>query len=221
MNLKLLTIALCFFSIHLTYAQNEEVAKPTTTQLGVNATQFINTFLSFNENNAPTGAYLFSLKFLQDNKGFRLGTGFGFSKTTAEVDANQEDRTNKNNFFNLRAGYEWQIPITKRWLTYFGLDAIFGISKFESEFDPGFGRIITKNENLSFGGGGIMGIQFNINNRISLATESTLYFIHRNLESEQIFPDQGIGGEDKQTSKTTSDQFSPSLPTSLFIQINF
>ncbi len=199
----MLILFLVLFGLQSAMAQQDEEAPSASFQLGLNATQFVNTFFSFNENQGNPGSYLLHFKSIKNQQAFRLGLGFALSKTTTDVDVNQGERVNKNNFINLRIGYEWHVPLTRRWLTYFGFDALVGFSNFKSEFDPGFGRITTESENLNLGGGGVAGVQFNINERISLATESTLYFVHRNSTTEQRFPDQP-GSEDKKQPLTKS-----------------
>lgn len=82
-------------------------------EVGINATSFINKFVSLNDNDASIGDYLISYKYHFGSKAVWLGLRGSFSQVDEDTDGNGTRRTN-NNSFDIRLGYEWNKKINKR-----------------------------------------------------------------------------------------------------------
>lgn len=95
--------------------------------------------------------------------------------------------------FNIRAGWEWNTSLSKRWTVFYGGDLRYGYAFEKDEaiyFNAGYAQGTEQSANV-FGLAPVLGIRFIINGRISLITEATFSVNY------------GIG-ERKQTSKRAS-----------------
>ena len=124
---------LSFFSNTL-FAQDDEVSeKIKYHELGINATTFINEFISLNNNDVDLGDYMVTYKYHFGNKAIRFGLGGLFNNFSETLNGGGGNRDSKKVNFNFRAGYEWSKQISKRWSFYTGLDMVMGISETVTE----------------------------------------------------------------------------------------
>jgi len=129
-----------------------------TKELGINATGFLSSYLSFNSGLIDPGAYILTYKSLKESgKGFRLGFG-------VLLDTENDDE----NFINLRIGYEKQNEINDRWTYYWGFDFVANLSDFEGN---------STQENTGIGIGPVFGLQHHFSDKIGVSTESSFYFL--------------------------------------------
>ena len=129
-----------------------------------------NTTIILNNIFQPSGAP-FTLMFKNQTKGnqaFRLGASLFFSNVYSNN--NNQAQQNFNNNIQLTIGKEFQSSITKRWLWYSGADIApyFQLSGFELTNQ--------KITNISYGLSlrPFLGLRFNINARLYVATEAGL-----------------------------------------------
>ena len=185
-------------------------------EVGINATSFINEFISLNSNNASIGDYMISYKYHFGSKALRFGLGGEFSSTDEDTGGNGT-RTTKNNSFDFRMGYEWNKKVSKRWAFYTGVDLVasndFSVSSAEN-----FEVTETTTRTTSYGGGPILGIQFFINSHISLQTEGSLYYRHSIINEKTDF---SISSEFNIDVTDNRDDLNFGLPTALFFVIRF
>ena len=197
------------------FAQESETPQPKTThEIGVNFTFFVKTFLSLNNSNSNniSTPYALSYKLLRNNNGMRFGVGGIFNETIQKDERDTTELSTKNTSFDFRLGYERQVPVTKRWLTYFGWDILYGLGNTSSETES----VNTKETTQTIGTGPVIGIQFNINKKIKLFTESSVYFTSSDIsrkETFQNFPQQNL------EENGSSTDFSFGLPTNIFLTI--
>ena len=129
-----------------------------------------------NETSASTlGSRNFMLSFKKhylNNAYIRYGLSFNFGKVN-------DDGNDPEKFFqtNFRIGYEYKYRFNKRWNVNRGCD--FMINYFTSDFN--FGSDKTKV--ISAGGAPFLGIQYNINPRVSLSTETGIHFFYVKQEN--------------------------------------
>ncbi len=185
-------------------------------EIGINATSFINEFISLNSNDASIGDYMISYKYHFGSKALRLGIGGNFSQADEDTDGNGT-RTTNNNSFDIRLGYEWNKKITKRWGFYSGMDIIGG-SDYNSSVSDNFERVETSTRTSVVGGGPILGIQFFINSHISLMTEGSLYFKHSIINTKESF---SLNSEFNTDETNSRNDLNFGLPTALFFIVRF
>lgn len=209
---------LLFSFIGIDIKAQDDSIQPSRFQFGINATYFVSNFLGLNQNELDLGPYAFTGKLRLKKTYLRMGLGGQASNRTLANDftANIFDR--KSQIVDLRVGLEWQKKLDKRWVFYYGLDALFGTELHQTIARNSFDDVATKFTKIYSGGGPIIGIQFDINKRISLGTESSFY-ISGISETERTsfnnFPEQN-------TSKTDNSlEFDTAIPTELFFIIHF
>ena len=185
-------------------------------EIGINATSFINEFISLNSNDATIGDYMISYKYHFGSKALRLGLGGSFSQVDEDTDGNGT-RTTNNNDFDIRLGYEWNSRITKRWGFYTGMDIIGG-NNFVSSVSDNFERVETSTRTTIVGGGPILGVQFFINSHISLMTEGSLYYKHSIINTKETF---SLNSEFNSDDSNSRNDLNFGLPTALFFVIRF
>ncbi len=185
-------------------------------ELGINATGFINEFISLNSNDSDVGNYMITYKYHIGKNALRFGVGGRYSQLDEGINGSG-NRNTSDQAISVRAGYEWYTNITKRWGFYYGFDAIAGTS-ISTSISNTFEEVELTNSTTSFGGGGILGVQFFLNSRISLATEGSLYYDHSIIKNKEIF---SINSEFDVNTTNTKDAVNFGLPTSLFLIIRF
>ena len=208
---QLFTLLIMLLSIFTLKAQTE-TSQNFNKEFGINATNFINLFLSFNDNFVGTNNYLLTdKKFKDDGKVLRLG---GSIRGNSFVDDPDDDNSNfdkrTTNLFDLdfRVGSEKQIPVKGQWSVNFGADAIAGYFFSSSKTDD---NKLTLNS-IYLGGGPVAGIQYMINDRIGLLTEASFY-----LTLSTALSKSSNGGSSSEDSKDKETQlgFGTSLPSNL------
>lgn len=215
---------LLFFTTLLTislFAQ-DDMEKNKSHEIGVNATSFIKNFLSLNASDVDEGNYVLTYKKHKGNSALRIGLGGKFSQVNEDIEGGGK-LTTKDNFAALRIGYEWKKSVSQKWNIYYGLDAITDytqqVSKTSSFLNTGeVENINLSSDQIAFGGGPILGIQFFISKNITLATEGSLYFKFNTENEKETFAIQSQFNKDDTSTSTTFDF---GLPTALFFTIWF
>jgi opacity protein-like surface antigen len=133
----------------------------------------------------PVSPYVISYKYRPNVKGaMRLGAGIRTSKLTENRGTFADTKTVTNQFYDVRLGYEFNIPLDDRWLAYMGIDATYGFNKQNTEFDSGFDKNIRRIQSNSYGLAFVLGIRYDFSWRVSLGSEMGFGFI--NKEGEEV-----------------------------------
>lgn len=198
-----------------TEAATPEKAKPVNFELGLNLTGLVSQLIPSGGFLPTSSTYLVQTKLLLHNRqGLRAAFNYNRSDRT-EPEPRQTDE-----LFDLRFGYEFYTSLGKRWSVFYGLDFIAGQSQSRSsdDSDPFFGEILSVSRVYYYGGGPVVGVQIKIHERIRLYTESMFYYSRVWNEDRTEFQTPLI--EDV-VSKSRSQTFRLSAPSSLFLAINF
>jgi opacity protein-like surface antigen len=138
--------------------------------------------------NFPVSPYVISYKYRTNEKGAaRIGVGARTYKLTENRGAFADTKTFTNQFYDLRLGYEFNIPLDDRWLSYVGIDGTFGFNKENTEFDSGFDRNIRKIQSNAYGLAFVLGIRYDFSWRVSLGSEMGFGFINRESQETNEF----------------------------------
>jgi hypothetical protein len=150
---------------------------------------FFSTYMSsdFNYNNPYDITYNYNFK------KFTLRGGYGqliYNDKThysynqnGQIQNSYEDINDKDQEYYFRAGIQKNVDISKSWQYYYGLDAIGGIAsgslgdKYVNNMDYTIYK--TSQHGYTYGGGPFLGIRWKLNRRLSLVTETSLYFVYR------------------------------------------
>lgn len=180
-----LLLAFLLTSIGSLFAQSDNEYKKHEHQIAINATNFIQTLISFNGSTFNNTPYNLQYKYLnwvkEDKMALGVRTGFGYTSTFSSTDQpmQQTKSTTDTKMTDYRVGVEYQQTLTKAWTFYAGLDFLYGKTSqiTYSEF-LGFGGVNTQTTDEyreRIGLGPVCGIQFNMGKRLALGTEISFY----------------------------------------------
>ncbi|NQX90576.1 MAG: hypothetical protein HRT74_00215 [Flavobacteriales bacterium] len=211
----MMLISLC---AHSQESENEH-------QLFFNGSRFINTFLSFNNSTIADGGMQLGYKRYWGNTALRVSMAGNVDFSSSEQNGNSE--SNSSYFISPRAGVEQRVPLNQRWNFLYGAEFMYVLdqSKVEptSDFGSGPQRAENKIKDETFGLAPLFGVQFNINNRIALFTETNIVFaITRNVNT-QLFTQDVFGIPTESFNKTQIDGFTSSIqvPTQIYFVFRF
>ncbi len=200
-------------------AGNPSAKNRTSTEIGLNVTSFVKTFLTFNNDAANPGSYLLSIKTVDLNgKAWRYGAGMFFSNSTSDLTTTDGTRTRDNVNFDLRAGKEWQIQVSKHWFFLAGADVLADYSLDKTETDTEFEFSVIKTRGYSAGFGPFAGVMFKINDRIGLFTEASYYFISGASKTTEKYEE---GTQEDEERKSNFNSLSLRMPSNLFFYMRF
>jgi hypothetical protein len=130
--------------------------------------------------NFPVSPYVISYKYRPNNKGaMRLGAGIRTYKLSENRGNFADSKIVSNQFYDVRLGYEFNIPLDDRWLSYMGLDGTFGFNNQNTAFDSGFDKNVRKIQSNSYGLAFVLGIRYDFSWRVSLGSEMGLGFVNK------------------------------------------
>lgn len=200
-----------------TQAVKPLVVKKHAHYLIVNGTFFLQQFFNFatQTTTITPSPYIVEYKFLPGQHGFRIDAGGNFSSQKNFLDSSQVT-INSNTSFNFRVGYVYQRNITKHWAIFAGADLIstIGISKLTVNNTEDV--VITASHSYTVGAGPALGIQFAINNRIGLFTETAFYY--QIVDSIQSISSVNFPESNNKTHSIEND-LKFTIPTSLFFYV--
>jgi hypothetical protein len=216
-----ITIVFLFLGIHL-FAQNENTDETPKIrfqhEVGVNTTLLLKQVLSFSDNTIPLSPYTFTYKMIRKNKGIRFGIGGSFTSNVEKQTSFADNKTVNNQKGSARLGFEWQKNVGKKWKSWFGVDALGGISVVENVSDSGFDQVSIGTSNNSYGLGVVFGAEWRFNEHFSLATESSFNGVFTEKSDYTTF---AARTQDDISKSTSGKDFSTVLPTSIFLVYKF
>jgi hypothetical protein len=189
-------------------------------ELGINVTSTLAGFFNSGGDRSTIDPYILSIKIANTKGAVRLGM-YGAIKQDKNfqcVNSFCGSRTIHETLANIRAGYEQRIPVTNRFVFFWGLDGIVKLDNSETTTDFQTSKGLISSKKLGFGGGGVAGVQFWIHKRISLSTETSLYGVYSSGINKTVLPSTSGG---TQSNPISSFQIVPILPSSLFFNFRF
>ncbi len=184
-HMKLIsTWALGMVSCLNAQAQSTDTTKHLVHQLGAEVTYFVRQFTNFNGDPGGYPYYAAPETFLTYKHGLgkcrlRLGLGGTFVATTDTGGINSNtDMERRDWSFDARLGIERPVRFGRRWTVYFGADVLGGYSHSACyRLNPQYTNGDEVGEGNRWGGGPVLGFQFQLNRYLSLATEATAYLL--------------------------------------------
>ncbi|MBX7181849.1 MAG: porin family protein [Bacteroidia bacterium] len=201
------------------FAQENSTEKRNQHQIGVNASYFFKQFLNLGSSNSLSiSPYILSYKIVdRKHHGFRMGAGLSMQSSNQNPDSTNSVK-NSTSAYNLRFGYEYQKELGPKWLCFFGADGLFNYALDKTTTNNGFDKVSNTDVLLTYGGGPVLGFQYNISKHISLFTETGIYALVGQSVSKSSFTNNPQFNEE---TKTNVSSVSFLLPTSLFLVVRF
>lgn len=200
-----------FLALNLNFisAQDEDRESLPRYEIGFNASSIIHNTLGTGDNaiNYPFD-FLFNCR--AANSDLYLRTGFSFSGRTESDD----DKKTSQRFFNLRVGLSKGFDIKEKFGVALGFDVLFSNNNSTSEPNNN-NRFDSSSSALSFGLGPAMVLSYQLSKRVSLRTESSLYFISTN----ESFDFDTVNGGNK--SEQSSSSLDLNVPLNILVFVNF
>ncbi len=198
MKLKLSTLTLGLLSLCISLFAQDEAAKKVQHEFGLNISSLAKNFIAFNSENLDPVPYVLKYKLINTNSqknkvsAMRFALGFNVSHNILGEGLLIHRKKLTKLFFIL--GFERQYRISKRWGLISGFDIIPSFDRTKIYKNSAFSGVegeLGRSKTFRIGCGPFIGIQFFINDRISLTTESTLYLFYKNGKNslpDGIFP---------------------------------
>jgi len=212
-TITIVFICLCFYSWEAS-AQRKEVS--------FNTTNVISNIFSLSDQGDLIDPHSLSVRFITpDGEGdvskisrLRMGVNI-LSSLSSDEFVGFESRTLDNWSVNLRMGFEQQRFLAEKFEVYYGWEVgiLYHLTKSEIIFD--FDSIVNTNNRYGVGTGPYMGFQYHFTDRISVYTESNIYFEY-NFQEQKL---ENFG--DDQNSSVSSFTLDHFLPNSLYFAIAF
>lgn len=212
------------FSILLlgTFVFGQVVTPPDSTKkefknaLVIDATGLLQQFFHLSEGSYFYDPYMFRYKRFFKSNAIRVNIGGHFY--TSDNTANDTISGSRSDFyFVFGVGYERYVYLSNRWNLYYGADAIFTYSFNDSHTNFSQGNSWDQST-LSYGYGvsPLLGVQFRINSRLSIATETSYDLIFGSSFNNRSTKPPSYGD-----SKTKNTGFSTSFhaPTTIQFRI--
>jgi len=215
--MKPVLIIALIFGINLNvFAQVQPKDEPNKRhiELGVNATSFVENFISFGSDVESVSPFTFHFKLIKNNRGLRVNAGFNARVAQDDSNGFREFSSITN---DLKIGYEKRTLASKRWMVMYGVDAIVDYT-FSKSLSINFEQVIVKNQRTGFGLSPFIGFAFNLTPKIYLSTEASIDALYSITLNEAIFDDPSVPD---QKDEFNSFRISTELPTNLFFTIKF
>jgi hypothetical protein len=190
-------------------------------QIGINGTQFVKQFIAQNNSSlVENNPYLLTYRYHMSKFNLRGGLGGDYSFINEDNSVSQFKQETTNKAIAIRVGADITKEITKRWVIYYGLDIFHTQQSRITKTFPSSGQFVQKTiitqENRATGLGGVLTLEFRINERITLFTEANLNWSLGSASDKVENPDF----PDSSTSITSkSGKVSYITPLSLFFSI--
>ncbi len=157
--------------------------------IGIDATNFVSRFFNFSSTpsyfNSP---YVISYRRIFKSNALRVGIGGNFQNNEGTRNDTLHPST-KRISLNLGVGFEHYCYLSKRWNFFAGAEAFTGYSYYDGIYPySSISYREQSNTSYSFGVSPLIGVQFKINSRLSISTETSYNIAYVIDESFDIQP---------------------------------
>lgn len=184
-------ITLSLFLVYLS-ASSQELPdlKAFKHDIGFNTTFLLNGIVS-----ASTSPFDLMYKIQKSSsQAIRLGASVYVNTFTNTYSSISNYQISKNYDFQATFGKEWQKQITRLWIFYYGGDLGVTYNNYQSDY---YNNSVASNESQSVSFGGLaapfLGIRFQINERLYLATEASLRMMYTRKNADwKVYNYEGV-----------------------------
>ncbi len=165
LSFLLTALVLSYGSIH---AQEKSKERVSEQQIGINITDFVDSFAAFNDNTIESGPYHFIYKRLKNGRGLRVLTGFAGSQS--EDFFAEGTRTILQFNINTKIGYEWNRNIIGKWDVQYGVDLINNYLESTVTTNTSLETVRNIDQRYRVALNPFLGLSFRINPKLQLMT---------------------------------------------------
>jgi hypothetical protein len=231
MNLiKSISFALLFLGSNILFAQEsttEKKPKKLTHELGIQSNLLIKQLIPFGSNNNNTdNPYLFAYHLF--NQKSNLGMRFHFGLVAQNITIGSLNNTTKStiNNFSGKIGIEKSKNLGKGFTFYYGADFMYSANTNKARntqvsFDSTI--IVTNESSTQFGGGLGCRLTYNITKKMSIGTESYLFYTKNSnlIVSTFVRYNDGFHTNESDRQSENSNTSITQLPTAIFLHFRF
>jgi hypothetical protein len=155
-----------------------QMAAQNDLRLGVNAAPLVRQFFSLSDEPVALNPYILIAEYKLNSFGLRAGVGFNNSFDTQLPDSNEgtPEIETTSNAMNFRVGYVGYRPLANKWQLKYGADVFYWNTKLDittitTDFFGNQQTAQAMSATNEYGVSPFLFLQWNINDRLSLATE--------------------------------------------------
>lgn len=226
------TMFICSCTLFGQIVVSESPKKEFKNIIGVDATGLIKQLLNFNFYSSPYQSegifyynsiyyypYMISYRRIFKSNTIRTGVG-GYLLNNNNTVNDSLQSSYKSNAFNLALGFEHYTFLSKRFNFYFGADFVWNYELLESNYAYSQTQYnYDKTNTNKYGIAPLMGLVFNLNSRISIATETSYKISYITAIDKDKYVSGNYIDEDNRKIKGFEGQFY--APTSINLRILF
>lgn len=192
-------------------------------EMSMDVTGFVRQFVPGSSDPLSLGyyppTYLLAYKRSVGKGALRFGVGGLYTLDSDTGGYNSHtDFTSYDWRLHLRAGWERRWSLSRRWSCFAGFDGLIGTGQgVSNNFGTQAGRPRVHTTFKSFGAGPVAGMQFHLNRRIALYTESMLYWMYQESGRHYDFEDDS----NDVRGLTTDGSISWSYPIAVWLAVSF
>ncbi len=187
--------------------------------IGLNTVGIFDQFSDATQESPHRTPYLITYSVELGKLALRAGFGPEYSSETTVHDGFTDSE--ENTFLRLdgRIGAGVVILSDTKWQAIAGADLVGGYIRDRSIEDSGFDRITDQVETKNFGAGPFIQIAFQLSRRVSLGTDSALYWIHEKSTHTELF--ENFPDFNNVLSENSGSKLELTLPNTIFVRLHF
>ena len=180
-------IVLLFPAVTVWSQEGEKKEKKVHHEIGLNASYFVKQFVDLGDNDLSISPYLLTYRMYFGTWALRFGIGATYNKNNTERTRFTDKEAFENYSIDMRIGMEKRLDFSTRWKGFIGIDGIGFGNKDRQELDSGFDIVTVSETESGWGIGPVLGVQFFINEKLSLSTEASYYAAFSTREKGTFF----------------------------------
>ena len=210
-------VVLCSLLMTRTLSAQDKFTFPQTSDIGLNITNVLTSFIGNSNSNASVETFPFVAKVNRKKGALRIGVGFNL-KNSDETLTDVEQVIFNNFQVRARVGYERKKYLGNRFGFFYGIDLVSSMNNEESIFSNDIDITNLSSNTIGVGGGPVYGFEYYINKYIYLGTEGNFYGIYNIKTEKETFK---FSPENNATRQTSGFQANISVPIHLYIMVRF
>ena len=180
--------------------------------LGFNVTSLLSEVIGIG-NQGDNPVFNVSYRRKGNKSAIRLSAHVGYNKDNSINEIDFSELSLNESDYRFRIGYEKMLDLSNKFKMLYGIDALGLYSSSISSSSTGLRNDVTE---FKFGGGPALRLEYKISERVSLMTESTLYFLTG--WSEDVLH---LGGQQLANERNTTFNLNTQIPSVLFLNVHF